>query len=237
MAGDVQYTADLHRYLGHDVKMQKWRLRIHCKLAIELVIGVLLHLLGRLTPDRRALVDYPVCHIDGERDIVGVRPHDLLQPPRGSELLRIVLELDLDRGSALLLLRRFQAIGAVASRDPGPGLRLRTIGAGRHPDLVGHHKNGVEPHTELPDDVVNPPPLFQGLQERSDPRVRDGTQVLDKLLARHADAGIRDGKGMGVFVALNTDRQLHIWIQHVLVGQHHELHTMQCIGSVGDQLS
>ena len=54
---------------------------------------------------------------------------------------------------------------------------------------------------------------------------------------RHADARVGDGQRAGVPVRLDADRQLRIGIHDVAVGQQLELHPLQCIRCIGNELA
>ncbi len=128
--------------------------------------------------------------------------------------------------------------------DPTPGLGLRLIRTRGDPYLVGDHKDGVEANPKLTDDLIELRSLAitvlllaELLQEGHRTRVGDRAQVLDQLLPCHPNTGIRYRQGVGLRIALNTDREFDLGIQNVLMGQHQELHAMQGVGCIGDQLT
>ena len=158
-----------------------------------------------------------------------MRADDRLQPPLRREFLGLLLELDLDRRAALGLLGLFETVRTVAAGDPGPGGRVRPVGARGDADLVGYHEDRVEADAELPDDVVDALPLLQGLEEGHRTRVGDRAQVLDQFLPRHADARVGHGEGVGLLIGRDMHGQLRVSIEHIVVGQHEELDAIQGI--------
>ena len=62
-------------------------------------------------------------------------------------------------------------------------------------------------------------------------------QVLHQFFAVHTDAAVADRDGFGITVCLNANRQFAIRIDHIGLGQHLELDTVERIGCVGNQFA
>jgi hypothetical protein len=74
-------------------------------------------------------------------------------------------------------------------------LRARLGGARAHPHPFCNHENRVKAHAELADDLGKIDLFIPGcFHELARPRLSNRPQVLDDLVASHADAGILDGK-------------------------------------------
>ena len=71
-------------------------------------------------------------------------------------------------------------------------------------DLVRRHKARIKTHAELADEVERSfvaARILHGLDHRRRARPRDRAEILDQLLAVHADAVVGDGQGIvvGIF--------------------------------------
>jgi hypothetical protein len=77
----------------------------------------------------------------------------------------------------------------------------------------------------------------EALDQRARAGLRDRAEVLHQLVARHADAGVADRDRLGVLVGRDANRQLGLGVQHLLVGEHLELHAVQRVRGVRDQLA
>jgi hypothetical protein len=67
--------------------------------------------------------------------------------------------------------------------------------------------------------------------------VCDRAQVLNQLLAGHADARIADRDCLGLFVDADPDRQLGIGAEDIRVGDLLELDAVERIRGIRDQLA
>ncbi len=65
----------------------------------------------------------------------------------------------------------------------------------------------------------------------------DGAEVVNNFLARHADSGVGDGDGAGVFIDRDVDFQFCLGVQHVLVGEHFEAQPVEGVGGVREQFA
>ena len=75
------------------------------------------------------------------------------------------------------------------------------------------------------------------MHEFARPGLGDRTQVLDDLVAGHADAGILNGEQAILLIRRNVHPQLHPGVQYLVVGQHLEADAVERIGSVREQLA
>ena len=132
------------------------------ELAVEGRVGLLVDLGLRLAPQRGALVagDVLAVPLDGDRhrDVVGPLLHDVLEPDRLQEFVRVGAHVHDDVRASLGALGRGERVAALSVRRPGPGLALAGRARGDL-DALRHHERGVEADAELPDEVrlVAPP--------------------------------------------------------------------------------
>ena len=179
-------------------------------VVVELLRGFRRDLALGLAPQRGALVGghfLAVAHDhDRQRDVVGPFAHDRLEAVALEELGGVVAHVEHDVGAGLRARRRRDRVGALAVGRPAPGL-LRPCLPRRDLDALGHHERGVEPHAELADQAR---PLlrlgaFQRLAEGARARPRDGAEVGHHVVARHADAVVRQRDGLAVRVRRDPD--------------------------------
>ena len=77
----------------------------------------------------------------------------------------------------------------------------------------------------------------QLLDELPRPRLGDGADVVDDLLARHADAVVADGDGPRVRVRLDVDREVGLVAEKRGVRQRLEAQLVARVGRVRDELA
>src|SRR5690606_18678993 len=99
-----------------------------------------------------------------------------------------------DSSTAFAALNILDAEVCLASGFPVHSGGRRLAGLAReYFDLVGHDEGRVEAHAELADELaVLLLVATEGLQELRSARFRNGAEVLDHLIARHADAIVAD---------------------------------------------
>ena len=108
-------------------------------------------------------------------------------------------------------------------------------------NLICHHKGGVEAHAELADHIrrrlAAAARLGELLRKRLGARARDRAEVLDELVARHADARVRDGQGVvrGVWNEVNLQSLLRL--EDGRVREALEADLVQRIAGVRDELA
>src|SRR5262249_20936712 len=149
---------------------------------------------ARSRPERLRAIDRLVHaalrrHLHGERDVVRILADQCAQAASVLELGGVGLELQLHRRAALLSLDRLDAVLALPSRYPPHPFRRRRIGAAReHRDLVRDDERRVETDAELPDELgVLALITAEPLEELAGARARDRAEILDHLVAAHAD--------------------------------------------------
>ncbi len=174
---------------------------------------------------------------DGYGDVVAVGLDHLTQAVRIEVFLLVLLDVQRDPRAP----RRCRvALGdgefALALGDPAPALVLAGL-AGLDHDLVGDHEGGIETDAELADQAGAVFPVFHRLQELGGAGAGDGAEVLDQLLAAHADAVVGDGERAGLLVAGEHDRKLRVGGGERGVGQRQVAQTVAGIGTVGDELA
>ena len=155
--------------------------------------------------------------------------------------LRVGLQVQDDHGAA------GHALGLVGAgwRDleagaaggpPDPGL----AGAGttaRHLDAVGDHEGGIEADAELADQAGAVLGLGEPAHERARARSRDGAELVDQLLAGHADAGVGDGQGAGRLVGRDADGEGRAVGHQLRLGDGFVAQLVAGVGRVRDQLA
>ena len=217
-------------------------------------VEVLVVLLGELAlgprPQRGGLVDrgffagltrgiFLRRHHDGQADVVGVLLDDAAQPVVAEQVVFALAQVQHDRGAPVRLLDRLQRVRAPAVRGPADALRGGQAGPpGGQRDPVGHDERGVEADPELPDERrVLALVAGQGGQELPGPRLGDGPDVVDDLLAAHADPVVGHGDRPGVFVVADPDLQRALGLGELGVREQLEPEPVDGVGGVRDQLA
>ena len=142
-------------------------------------------------------------HVDGPADVVGVLLHQVPEPV-GIQIVGVALvvvvgpEMHDHIGAPGILLAFLDRVSVGALARPLPRLFL-AVGLRPHGDPVGNQERGVEPDSELSDDV-NVGLLLHLLLEIEGSAVCDDTEVGIHVLLGHADTVVRDGDGAGVLV-------------------------------------
>lgn len=134
------------------------------------------------------------------------------------ELGLVLLDLQHDLGAAAQGLRVVLAHGERAAGRRLPRVLLVVVALGGDGDLVGDQVGRVEAHAKLSDhaDVGTG---RQRLHEGLGARLGDCSQVVDEVRLGHADAGVDDGEGAGVFVRDDLNVQVLAAVQLGGVGQ------------------
>ena len=149
--------------------------------------------------------------LDGEEDVVGVGAHDALDRVRLEVLLLVGLQVEHDLGAAahavgLLLGGGDHLEAGAARRAPHPRL-ARPRPAARHLDPVRDHEGGIEADAELADEPGAVLGLGEAAHEGARAGAGDGAEVVDQLLAVHADAGIGNRQRAGAGVRRQADEE------------------------------
>ncbi len=154
---------------------------------------------------------------------------------------RVVLQMQDDLGAArhaarLLLGGPRHLEARAARRRPHPGLRRAGARAG-HGDAVGHHEGRIEADAELTDQAEPVLGLLQALEEGLGARARHGAEIVYKLLAVHADAGVGDAERLGDRIRLEANLELLGTDQQPRIGDRLVAQLVQGVRRVGDQLA
>ena len=181
-------------------------------------------------------------HHDGVAHVVAVALDQVLQGIGVEELavvelVAILAQGEGDGGAAALALALADAVALEALALPGVG-GVRTVGLGDDLDVVCNHEGGVEAHAELADDVDLVGLLgVLALLELQRAGMSDGAEVGLEGLLVHADAVVADGDGAGVLVAADVDVELRAHDAAVAGLERLEVHLVEGVGGVGDQLA
>ena len=104
--------------------------------------------------------------------------------------------------------------------------------------LICDHERRVKAHTKLTDEILWRVPTFlEGLEEGFGAGMRDGAEILDHLVVRHADAVIGDSDGLGVAVDGDVDIEFQLGVLDVLLGTLDDAHLLHRVGGVGNELA
>ncbi len=185
------------------------------------------------------LVPFLFLHQDGLDDVVGVLADDGTQLPAVGQVLGLRAQMQGDLGAARRLVHHLQSEFAAAVGLPAhPLARLLAGAPGQHGDAVGDDEGGVETDAELTDQVGVLLLVAGELgEELAGPRLGDGTQVGDHLVAAHADPVVGDGQGLGRLVVGDADRQFAVVFEQRAVVQRLEAQLVAGVRGVGDQLA
>ena len=179
--------------------------------------------------------------LDGEENVVGVGAHDALDRVRLEILFLVGLQVQHDLGAAahagrLLLGGRDHLEAGAARRAPQPRF-ARPRPAARDLDPVRDHEGGIEADAELADEPRSVLGLGEPAHEGARAGAGDGAEVVDQLLAVHADAGVGDRQRAGGGVRRQADEERsgvseQRWRRDRLVAQ-----LVAGVRGIGDQLA
>ena len=139
----------------------------------------------------------------GKQDVVRVGAHDALDRMR----LEVALLASAFRCRTTAVPRRTRsacsAVAGATSKPAPPDERhtqasLAPGPAARHLDPVGDHEGGIEADAELADQAGAVLGLGETAHEGARARARDGAEIVDQLLAIHADAVVGNGERAGL---------------------------------------
>ena len=171
--------------------------------------------------------------------MVGIGSDNRTQFPVIQKLVLAVAQLERDFGTAGWLVDRSNLVLALALGDPLDALVGRFTGlAGSQSNFFSNDKRRVEPDTKLPDELGV---VFfiagHRFQKRPRTRFRDGADVIDHLVARHADSVIADGNAALLLVVTDPDLQFDVFLVQAAIGNRAESQAIAGIGSVRDQFA
>ena len=225
----------------------QWVGEIVGDVLVELDVLVVFDLCPRPRPQRLGLVHgFPGILFlagglepDGESDVVGILPDQVADPVALEKLLFVGLERQADGRSAPAFPGLFECIAAVTIGYP----THRVLGGGAGPPAQNLHPLGddegrIEAHTELANERgILPGLAVEALQKSRGTRVGDGAQLLDDLLAAHADAVVADGQNSGFGIQRNLDGQFRVGFQELRIGQGFEAQPVVGVGRVGNEFA
>ncbi len=169
----------------------------------------------------RFLVPGLLVHEDGHLDVVGVAAQYLAQLPAGEEFVFALFQMQSDFSPARGLANGLDAELAAAVRHPLDALFGGQAGAARtHRHPIGDDERRVKADAELTDQagVLLGIPGELG-EELARAGLGDCPQVLDGLLAAHADAVVDDGDGARSLVKGDADLQVGVGFKQTRVRQ------------------
>ena len=173
---------------------------------------------------------------NGHGDMVGIGLDDVAQTAGLEEFLGVVAHVQDDAGAADVGVGFGNGEAALAVRLPHPGLALAGLAAGDL-DKIGDHEGGVEADAELPDQRhVLARVAAELFEEGAGAGAGDGAQILDQILAVHADAVVGDGDGRGVLVDGDRDLEGAAVGGEIGLGQGRVAEPVAGVGGIGDQL-
>ena len=200
----------------------------------RLLPGVFAVPVGAVVP-RLAFLRHP----DREGDVVRVLAHDPAEPKAVEKVVLALAEVQGHLRAARRHLHRLDGEFAAPVRLPShPFARRRPGPAGGEDDPLGHDEDGVEADSELPDElgVLRLVP-GERLHEAPGAGTRDGPDVLDHLLPRHADAVVGHRHGALLGVEADRDPELAVALREGIVGEGREAQPVRRIRGVGDELA
>ena len=136
---------------------------------------------------------------------------------------------------AIRLVGGLDLVGALA--DGIPAHRLGVGALGQHGDAVGDDESGIEADAELADElrVLRGIPA-QALEKFLRAGTRDGAEIVDHLIAAHADAVVLDGQGARGGVRYQRHRE-RIGAEERGIGERLEAQLLARIRGIRDQLA
>ncbi len=148
------------------------------------------------------------------------------------ELVLGFLQMQADLGAPFRIGRLGNGEFAAPVRAPAPAPLLAGL-PGDHLDLVGDHEGGIEADAELADlaDVALGV-FFYRIDEGGGAGFGDGAEILDQLVAAHADAVIDDRQGPATLVGHQPDAEFAIPLQNGRIGQRLVAQLVAGVGSV-----
>ena len=101
-----------------------------------------------------------------------------------------------------------------------------------------HHEGRIKTYAELTDELRVFLLIAAQLGEKfGSAGTRNGAQMLDGFLTRHADTVIRNADGMRDGVQIYTDGKLGVVLEEFRIAQGREPQLVARVGSVGNQLA
>ena len=148
----------------------------------------------------------------------------------------------------------FDGVGSVSSGLPLPAFFFPGL-AGYQSHFIRNHERGIETYAELTDQVFggsvgfrflagfflclfrNLIGFFQLGQKFLGTGLSDSADVFDHFVFGHADAVIRNGKGLCLFIRGQADHKLAVPFQQFTVGKGSKTQLVNGVAGVGNQLT
>ena len=171
--------------------------------------------------------------------MVRILLHQAAQPPVVFVLARVFLEVQDHPGAPRRSGDGLHGELGLSVTAPAHALVRGQVGApALHDQAIGDQESGVEADAELADEagLLSLIPA-QRVQEFGGAGARDGAQIGDRLVPRHADPVVGDGDDMRLGVDFDAHPQFGIFRQQVGIAQRGEAQLVGGVGGVGDQLA
>ena len=242
---------ELHRALGRHVDDFGGLLGIARDLLIELVVFLWLYFALALEPDGFATVEglrlfqlLPITldldlHLHRVLDEVGVLANDLAEAIFLDEVTGIFAQVEDDVSAAPRALGILDSEGSLAVGFPFHGSGAGGGRTGDDGNAVGRHERGIEANAELPDQfgTVGGVGCLEGLDELPGAGSGDGAEVLDDLIAGHANAVVRDHQRARGGIGREVDSIIGVAGGEVGLRQGAETEFVDGVCRIGDQLA
>ena len=225
---------------------------------VELLVFVIADVFSVPCPERRRAVDALVfgrslfllflvfvgtvidCqHVDRQRNVVGVLFDDVAQSEIVREFFFTLFQMQRDHRTARFLFGVFEREAALAVGFPAHGLVLVETGAAAgHGHPVGNDEARVKPDAKLADHLR----IFglvagQRLEEFLRTGARNGADVFDDFITRHADAVVRNRDGPVFLVEINGNLQVTFAFVQRLIAECFEAQLVAGIGRIRYQFA
>ncbi len=242
LRGDVEQRARLEGALHVHGDVLERVLPVVGDVLVELAVLVLGDLVLGPGPDRLHRVQRVAPQANGVRDEVRVLLDDVAEDVlvgvvAEPVLLVLGLEVERHRRAGDVTLCVLEGV-ALARRLPAGGRLLAGL-ARDDRDAVSRHEARVEADAELADQLGRGrrPGLADLLEEGLGARARDRAEVLDQLLAAHADAAVVDAERARLPIELDPDARLGLARGELGPGQRLEAALVERVAGVRDELA
>ncbi len=238
-AGDEEQAGIFHRALGLVMQHGPWLLGAVGQVAVEFLVLRVGDFGFRSRPDSDGAVErvgdaLDIRQGDGKTDMVGIGLDDMAELMAVDILFRIGLHMQGDGGAADGSAAGLDLVLAQPVRFPQPYFITAGLAA-FNGDFIGHHEAGIEPHAELADEVdvlvVIPRQKLRGAG------FGDGAEMVDQIVAVHADAGVFDADGAGFFIERDMDFQFGLVAVKPAVSERRVAQLVAGVGCIADQLA
>ncbi len=164
-------------------------------------------LILRLMPQGRHTVDFFLAHKNREIHKIRISLDNLFNPIVFREILMFILQLKRDFGAAVFLVDFLDGKFVFSAGHPTVSFRIGIRMARFNGDFIGNHKNRIESHSELPDEICIQwlVVLLHFLQELQGSGMGNGANFAYQLIFGHADAGVLNGQCLLLGIHFDAD--------------------------------